>query len=139
MTKTQIYEIEQGLTAKVGEKLQEIEQLVNKHGSSLNMEIISRYSSLSKVLDDMMAEYDSEILNLKTAIPAKDLDELKEGFQRLQERVEQVDIGKPNVTFIFESDVTGLLDNADPTKESKSEYFFCRGQFLLILIDGVHC
>lgn len=123
-----MYRIETGLNAKLDEKLKTIQLAVDQHRNWLNVEITSRYSTLSKVLDDIMSQYDSEIADLKASMPVKDLDELVEIFKSLEEKVEEVDINKPSVTFIFESDVTPLLDAKNAGKRWRSEFFFCRGK-----------
>lgn len=123
-----MYQIEQGLHAKIDENVKELQLLVDQHGSSSNVEIGSKFSKLSRVLEDMMSEYDSEIANLKAAIPEKEVDELTDSFQKLREKVDEVDINKPNVTFIYESDITRLLEKENFDKIFRSEFIFCRGQ-----------
>lgn len=123
-----MYKVEQSLHAKIDTNAKEIEQLVEKHAFSVNQEIMARFSQLSKVLDNMMSEYDSELATLKAAIPEKELDELVASFEKLRERVDEVDIRKPNVTFVYGADVTDLLDPTYAGKTWRSEFIFCRGR-----------
>ena len=121
-----MYDLMLDLNRTIDQRAKEVKLQVDRHGSDLNHEIQTKFSSY-RVLDDLRTEFDSAIAALKAITMENEVDELKKHLQRMTDNVEQIDVDKPNVTFIFESDVTDLLNRPNSDKEWRSEFFFCRG------------
>ena len=128
-----MYDLELVMNVTIDEVAKDAERLVNQRGFDLDREVQGKFSTFNGLLDDLQTEFDSVIADLKTAIQGQDIDELKKQVSTLQEGVEEIDVNKPNVTFVFESDITELLEEVKNEKRTfakyyKSKFFFCRGQ-----------
>ena len=133
LTKTEMYDLELVMNETIDEQAEATERLVNQHGSSLDREIQEKFATFDRLLDNLRSEFDSVIADLKTTTPGQDMDELKEQIPKLLEGTNEIDVNKPNVTFLFESDVRELLEETErgrrlTEKLWRSEFFFCRGQ-----------
>ena len=129
MNGTELYDLELGLNATVDKRIGEIKTMVDQRGSDLNGAIEAKFSSLRRLLEDFQSEFDMRIADLKTKTEDKKVRGIKESLQKLSENVAEINVNKSNVTYVFESDVTELLNEANFGKKWRSQFFFCRGLF----------
>lgn len=128
-----MYDIELAMNRTIDDERYERGRLVNQRFTDMNRDIRIKFSTFDKLLADLRSEFDSVVGDFKAVHPDKEVDELKKQLQRLEVSVQEADVYKPNVTFLFESDVTELLDDLKVKwpgkfKSYTSEFFFARGR-----------
>lgn len=111
----------------IDERIKEATTLANKRGSDMILEVETKFSSFNRLLTHMQSDFDTAIANFKKMAADKRVGELKESLPALNAMVDEIYALRPSVSFVFEFDVTELLDPKNFGKKWRSETFFCRG------------